>query len=160
MLLPRRQLAVANETAGRQRFFADLPLSELVPVKHRHGLVRFRSCNGLRAFPIQDAHSQLRGFPTDLLERHHRPANDPVSDKGVVAAVDRDATNGSELVQRLPRGKRLAGGILEYHEIKDDRIIGEARYLAAQFLDRKIGQPTKVYPTFKRWYLFAERFRK
>jgi hypothetical protein len=53
-------------------------------------------------------------------------------------------------------GEGLAGSILKHREVKHDGVIRQARQLTAQFLHRKIGQPSKCGPVPERGHLLAE----
>jgi len=95
-------------------------------------------------------------FRADLLEHHHRAADNPMPEVGIEAAVDRSTARRGERIQRLARGEGLAGSILKHREVKHNGVIRQVRQLAAQFLHRKIGQPRKGDPVPESDHLLAE----
>ncbi|MFZ0712146.1 MAG: hypothetical protein WAM53_19045 [Terrimicrobiaceae bacterium] len=57
MFLPIRWLPELDDAAGRQLLLVDLPALHLLPIEHRHGLVRLGPGGALRILPGEDAHA-------------------------------------------------------------------------------------------------------
>ena len=107
-------------------------------------------------FVCQHPDTELGRLPADLLKGHHRAADNPVSKKSVVEAVDWSAACRGELVQRLPRGEGSAGSILKHRQVEHHRVIRQSRQLVAQVRQRKVGQPRNGDPVLEGVYLSAQ----
>jgi hypothetical protein len=98
----------------------------------------------LRVFAGEDAHAQPGRLAADLFKRHHRAADNPIPQIGVVAAIDRSTACWGEQGERLPRGEGRAGGILEHRQVKNHCVVRQSRQLIAQVRQGQVDQPSEA----------------